>query len=466
MVRKQYFLLTLAMITLAGCATPGSPAYRESNWTTPLAALGITATPERLDRTQDWTVRQVVYDAGSPQGTAPVEGIDPPDAVVLADLEGPGCVLRLWAARPAGVLHLYVDSGAEPILVAALADVVHGRIKPFQSIGGGTDESAFTAVPIPYRESCRLVLTGTAKPQEVQVTYATFAPETPINSFRPRLGAEDRRYFSRARSVWDRAQAVRFYDRATETYHHTRRPLWPDEDVQVWVMDGPGTITELEMSLSAKDPDILSKVWLAVFWEGEDDPSILAPVGSFFGGATQHGPDYGDPAIGQAGGRMWCRLPMPFHQRAQIRMVNRSQDKVDFSYGVVWRRGDGGDGHHLHASHHEGAAQAGQPLEALRVSGGGKFVGGVLQVSGVEPASAGGKAVVVADGTNAYGPAPLRSFFGGTNPIPTVGSVGFTARRIAITDAAPFSSDLAVIYDISPQGPVTLSSTVFWYQKN
>ena len=70
----------------------------------------------------------------------------------------------------------------------------------------------------------------------------------------------------------------------------------PDAVFSMAEIQGCGCITHIWLTLLCKDPYHLRKIILRMFWDGEDNPSVEAPLGDFFG-------------IGHAEVSSFCSLP-------------------------------------------------------------------------------------------------------------------------------------------------------------
>ena len=44
----------------------------------------------------------------------------------MMDAEGPGAVVRIWSANPAGTLRVYLDHAVEPVLEVPMTEVLGG----------------------------------------------------------------------------------------------------------------------------------------------------------------------------------------------------------------------------------------------------------------------------------------------------------------------------------------------------
>ena len=282
-------VLLLTVLAVGGCC--GGMGHRSrgaAGWAACLDAMNITGTLEVLPEPRDWRWGQVSSadpSGGSEDGASGAYRVA--DGLVLADLEGPGAVLRIWARNPSGTLSLYVDDMNAPLLKVPFADLFSGRLDLFSApLVGEEGGGCFCYVPISYRERCCMVLRPGDPDVFYQVSYADFPAGTPVESFDNRLTDAMQPFVRRWRAAWGEIPEVRFVNRACEEYHKTSRMIWQDEDVLLWEIVGPATIVELEMSLASPDPAILQKAWLAIYWDGQTEPCVLAPVGALFGSAA------------------------------------------------------------------------------------------------------------------------------------------------------------------------------------
>lgn len=57
----------------------------------------------------------------------------------------------------------------------------------------------------------------------------------------------------------------------------------PGESVTLMQPEGAGRITHVWVTSACREPDHLRKVLLKMYWDSEADPSVLVPLGDFFG---------------------------------------------------------------------------------------------------------------------------------------------------------------------------------------
>ena len=110
-------------------------------------------------------------------------------------------------------------------------------------------------------------------------------------------------------------------------------PVGAGETVNLAEIKSPGCIKHLWMTTSAEDFN-LRRLVLRMYWDGEETPSVLCPLGDFFGlGHAQ--PQYiSSLPIQVAYLGMNCYFPMPYAAGAKITITNDS-DQDSFIYFYI-----------------------------------------------------------------------------------------------------------------------------------
>lgn len=106
-------------------------------------------------------------------------------------------------------------------------------------------------------------------------------------------------------------------------------------------ISGCGIITHIWITVadrtSGKGQNEMRKIVLRMYWDGEETPSVEAPLGDFFG--MGHGkcknfvsvPLQMSPEDGRGLNSWW---PMPFRRRARIEVINECEDLIFFYYYI------------------------------------------------------------------------------------------------------------------------------------
>jgi len=478
------YVLVFVPVLAMGCAhlEASAPNMQGAGWTAPLEGRHIGGDLHTLPNPREYELRQISSD-----------GLDTPvagdDGTVLADLSGPGSIVRLWFGGAAGRLAVYVDGEPEPAFNTPLGNLFLDSVSMFRPpIAGFVGSGCYSYVPIPFEESCRVVYYGDVPAPPYHITYADFENTTNLQSFSlSALNGHDKRYFGDWDKTWSVGNERRLHDPGQEHLHFTKVPVYPRKNLHLWTIPNPGVITEIEMEVGAFDPETIQQLWLAIFWDGADEPGVLAPLGGLFGSAIPPDKNYGGPVLGRDDNRMWLRFPMPFHRSAEVRLINASQSKVDFQYWITWRDDPSPGKYYFHARHNQAITQQGRPYDVARIDGRGHFVGCSLATRGADSHwyLAGGERVII-DGvpqTQLEGTSTGAYFnsawdFGG-EPFskPTHGLTAWgnapdnfhtAAYRIHFADAIPFDGSLIFQFDHGAgnnQPGLHYESVAFWYQE-
>jgi len=120
-------------------------------------------------------------------------------------------------------------------------------------------------------------------------------------------------------------------------------------------ISGPGCINHIWMTSSSDEPAWPRKVLLRMYWDGQDAPSVEAPMGDFFGvghgmlaewesiplNMTHH------PSGGMRSA-FNCWFPMPFSTEARIEVVNEGEQSRPLYFYVDYEEQDEPIADHLY----------------------------------------------------------------------------------------------------------------------
>jgi hypothetical protein len=110
-----------------------------------------------------------------------------------------------------------------------------------------------------------------------------------------------------------------------------RRVVPAGDSVVLLDMDGPGVVRRLWITVASSDPDYLRRIALEMYWDGESEPSVEAPLGDFFGNGFDTR-QYTALPMGFSSGGFYCYLPMPFAHHARIVAYNGTGQTVSAFY--------------------------------------------------------------------------------------------------------------------------------------
>ncbi len=326
---------------------------------------------------------------------------------VLAEMDGPGCIWRIWSARPQrGRIQIFLDGADEPVIDTPFEDLFNGTFEAFDfpALAYKTEARGYNFyIPIPYQKSCKILgqrPLGIDKKRSVEKTwgayyhigYTTFHAGTKVSTFRKNLSADEHAalqwsndYFANRLSVYPRQPHPQ-----SETLTRTVR-VEASKPITVFKLKGQRAITALCVKLKDdmsfdQSAAVLRETLLRITWDNSERPSVLAPLGDFFG--TVPGVNlYRSLPLGMTENGFYSYWHMPFADRAHIELVNEGPTDYELEFSVehspltrpIKEYG------RFHAKWHMGAFPPKEPERAidwtmLKTEGRGRFCGVMLHI--------------------------------------------------------------------------------------
>jgi hypothetical protein len=96
---------------------------------------------------------------------------------------------------------------------------------------------------------------------------------------------------------------------------------------------GPGEIAHIWFTLADSEPYFLKRVVLRMYWDGETEPSVEAPIGDFFGLGLGYYTAWQSEVLSVGNNRaLNCFFPMPFQHHARITLTNEGARPINSLY--------------------------------------------------------------------------------------------------------------------------------------
>src|SRR5271165_18163 len=127
------------------------------------------------------------------------------------------------------------------------------------------------------------------------------------------------------------------YDRSGG--NNDARPIDPGATLTVLDERGPGVVTHLWFTVSSPDEHHLKQLVLRVFWDGESNASVEAPLGDYFGLGLGNYYLYESVPLSVGADRaLNSFFVMPYRKHARITVTNDGSARVDaFYFNVDYR---------------------------------------------------------------------------------------------------------------------------------
>ena len=266
------------------------------------------------------------------------------DQVVMAEMEGPGCIWRIWSAlAEKGHVKIYLDGQQQPAVDLPFVDYFTGKAPPlnYPSLSyqltdvGSRGHNLY--LPIPYQKSCKIVA-DEGWGRYYQFVYTTFPKGTKVPTFSSDLppqavaALKQADTFCRERRGTDPAGR-----REGQKTIIQRASVGADETLQMRIR-GPRAITAIRGKMGFKDRDdeiaALRKLVLRITFDGHEQPAVWCPLGDFFG--TAPGVNmYKSLVTGMTEQGAYAYWYMPFAKRAVLELVNEDNVPRDVEFEIV-----------------------------------------------------------------------------------------------------------------------------------
>lgn len=373
------FLRNTTLLTLAAGAALFSLAGGRAKAAPPAAApvsLASLVQEEtdisRLPRLHDWVSNlQSSYDrTGGNDDSGKFLSGDSKEGG-MADVDGPGAIVRIWSANPGGQIKIYIDGSPTPIVDAPFHTLFDGSLLPFKAgLTGKSSGGFYTYLPMVYARHCRIVLDNGGGVY-YHVNSLRFAPGTPVRPFALPLLAEDQAALDAANAVWAGPPSMAPLPGALKNVRVGQTASLGD-------YHGAAVIRRITLAAPDASDDDLRLLVLRAYFDGHTVPDIQAPVADFFGNAFGRKPFRTLLLSCAEGGTLEADFPMPFARSARFTLENGTSKPIQVGWGtdVVKESFRATDKGYFHAIWTQEVTQRGKPhIWAHVANQRGRYVG-------------------------------------------------------------------------------------------
>ena len=254
---------------------------------------------------------------------------------VLMDADGPGAIVRFWSANAndGGIARIYIDGVEKPAVEVSLEQMLDGRVQPFvKPIAVSLSKGWSSYLPIPYARHCKV--TVSKFDIYYQINYRTYASGTVVEPYTSKLAERLMPLIeSTAKALEAPDTAAKLPENAVPTDY--QGSLAPGE-TQSLELVGPAAVHEIICKIGGGDDlaEVLRGCLLEIAFDG-NAPSVIAPVGDFFGTAPGLNPFKSLSCGVINNGKMYSHWVMPFQQKAVLSVTNHSKAAVTLCGAVT-----------------------------------------------------------------------------------------------------------------------------------
>jgi len=283
-------------------------------WLRPVPPQANTALLDRLLNPERLSVADGIRSAvvsKSISGDAPAEH-------VLAELSGPGAVVRIVRSNNDGWLAFYFDGEPKPRLECKPEELLHAT-------PGLTEDPEPLLTVLSYVKSLKIVLRD-AKTADYRIDYVTFPKDLPVETFAGPEAGFPRGWLSAVnyRHLHSDWGIHREYD-PMPRFESAKRTIQPGQREPLIHIDGAGIVEWLKLR-AKKELLHNNDLWLEVTVDGENRPAIAAPVRFWYPGLAGQGRFHNFVMVDRGG--VTSRLAMPFGNGITIAVLNTGAQPI------------------------------------------------------------------------------------------------------------------------------------------
>jgi hypothetical protein len=264
---------------------------------------------------------------------------------VFAEMEGPGCIWRIWSALPEkGRVKIYLDGNPEPVVDMPFADYFDGKHAPFNyprlsyrlEDVGCRGQNLY--LPIPYQKSCKIVAEDKWGAY-FHFNYETFPKGTRVPTFSPELVKENSAALEAVDDFFrSKLGADPAGKREGQQTTLSRVEAAAGAATKVAEIAGPQAITAIRVKMHFKDREdqmaALRRLALRIAWDGQAEPAVWCPLGDFFG--TAPGVNlYKSLPTGMTDDGFYALWYMPFGKTALVEVLNEGEAAREMAFEIV-----------------------------------------------------------------------------------------------------------------------------------
>ncbi len=245
---------------------------------------------------------------------------------VLAEMTGPGAVVRIWTPNPKGTLRVYLDGDPTPVIETRMKELLEGkaaisRVKIEEPIATARSRGWNLYLPIPYATSCKI--TTDDGPIYYHVNYRTYSAGTKVETFTAANLKEHADSLALARDA--------LLNKTTSTVAPSDPSTLEPGATQTLSFSAAGSpgqaIDALAVLVDAKNMEqaLRSTVVIAEF---DGERTIWCPLADFFGSGVGINVFADRYRSVTKEGLMTSRFVMPFAKSATITFKNLGEEAI------------------------------------------------------------------------------------------------------------------------------------------
>lgn len=288
--------------------------------------------------------------------------VDSNGEIVFFDAYGPGCLYRqqinIWKDNGIGAnnknirIKYYFDNEKEPRIDLPVFEFFNGEHSPVTTPFAFRQKEQFGVIyyPFTFEKRLKITLSDPALTRLVeekmdnrcnwyQFDYLTYPSDVKVKTWS--AGVDE--YEEKVRMQWNNLGKDPKSTEGNEIIENTLS-LNPGEEKVLFEQEGKASITGIKLKINPFTPESFYKTKIKIEFDDLAKPAVDLPISYFFGGGGIKDNKWNDSLKTLLYGfdskeqTAYCYWPMPFWEKAVIRVVNESNEKIDSLYcRVDWK---------------------------------------------------------------------------------------------------------------------------------
>ncbi|MCG2462376.1 DUF2961 domain-containing protein [Flavobacteriaceae bacterium F89] len=137
------------------------------------------------------------------------------------------------------------------------------------------------------------------------------------------------------------SERISSYDRSgANDDGNWQNKVQPGETRTIGDVEGPGIFKHIWFTIATNEENHLKKIVLRMYWDGEETPSVEAPIGDFFGLGLGRYFLYESKFLSIGSQKaLNASFPMPFRKSAKVTITNEGESPIGaFYYNIDWEK--------------------------------------------------------------------------------------------------------------------------------
>ena len=265
------------------------------------------------------------------------------DNAVMADIQGPGCIWRIWSARLLnGHVKIYLDGNTSPAVDLPFTAYFDGTQEPFNRpalVYTTNAEGWNNYTPIPFQKSCKIVAEKDWG-DYYHFNYTQFPPNTVVPTFQLPLSPADTDALDHANDLLLYSGQNPNLKSPTDEVIRQHITAEPGKSTVVYDGVGAGAITGLRVKFDLPTDIVvqralLRQLALRITWDNKSQPAVWSPLGDYFGTPAGAVPFDSLPTGLGKDGYWYSYWYMPFGTHAAVSIDNDGATALPMDWEIT-----------------------------------------------------------------------------------------------------------------------------------